>query len=143
MTLYGSGFKRSPDAKVRFASELEFTEVDLVYVSDSEARCVTPARIAPSVTHVTASNDGRQYSGWPLVYAKGSGTFLKSRADSDADASTRRDANGINPSLRSSSGGTSTTPPARTSAAPSRDPRGRPGLGARAGEERRTRGERV
>lgn len=98
LTLYGSGFKRSPDAKVRFASELEFTEVDLVYVSDSEARCVTPARIAPSVTHVTASNDGRQYSGWPLVYAKGSGTFLKFvYDDSDAGCFDCRDANGINP----------------------------------------------
>ena len=128
MTVYGSGFKRSPVAKVRprspsrvqierararntrpidhrtnpthadsarnsnakrlpnafvaktqcrFATENEFDEVELVYVSDSEGRCVTPRRRTPSTAQVTVSNDGRQFSGWPLVYTKGSGTFLK------------------------------------------------------------------
>ena len=48
-----------------------------MYVSDSEGRCVTPRRRTPSTAQVTVSNDGRQFSGWPLVYTKGSGTFLK------------------------------------------------------------------
>ena len=48
-----------------------------MYISDSEGRCVTPERRTPSTTQVTVSNDGRQFSGWPLVYTKGSGTFLK------------------------------------------------------------------
>lgn len=49
----------------------------MVYISDSEARCVTPERRTPSVAQLTVSNDGRQFSGWPLVFSKGSGTFLK------------------------------------------------------------------
>ena len=31
----------------------------------------------PALAHVTVANDGMQFSGWPLVYTKGSGTFLK------------------------------------------------------------------
>ena len=38
---------------------------------------MTPQRRTPSVAQFTVSNDGRQYSGWPLVFTKGSGTFLK------------------------------------------------------------------
>ena len=77
-----SNAKRLPNAFVaktqcRFATENEFDEVELVYVSDSEGRCVTPRRRTPSTAQVTVSNDGRQFSGWPLVYTKGSGTFLK------------------------------------------------------------------
>ena len=51
--------------------------MELLYISDSEGRCVTPSRRTPSTAQVTVSNDGRQFSGWPLVYTKGSGTFLK------------------------------------------------------------------
>ena len=77
LTIYGSGFKRSRVAKVRFATESQFDEVDAEYVSESMIRCVTPKRATPDTAHITVANDGMQFSGWPLVYTKGSGTFLK------------------------------------------------------------------
>jgi hypothetical protein len=77
ITIYGSGFKRSRVAKVRFATEAQFDEVDAEYVSESMIRCVSPPRATPDTAHVTVANDGMQFSGWPLVYTKGSGTFLK------------------------------------------------------------------
>ena len=77
ITIYGSGFTRSRVAKVRFATEAQFDEVDAEYVSESMIRCVSPPRATPDTAHVTVANDGMQFSGWPLVYTKGSGTFLK------------------------------------------------------------------
>jgi len=44
-----------------------------VFISESEVRCVTPQRNGPGTAHITASNDGAQYSGYPLIYTKGSG----------------------------------------------------------------------
>ena len=74
-----------------------------MYISDSEARCVTPARTTPSTSHVTVSNDGRQYSGWPLVYTKGSGTFLKFIFDNSEpgclDCVNSVYGNGLNPTF--------------------------------------------
>ena len=77
VTIYGSRFQRSTNLKVRFAIENEFDEVEATFVSESEIRCVSPERDSVHTAHVTASNDGVVYSGYPLVYTKGSGTFLK------------------------------------------------------------------
>ena len=47
ITIYGSGFKRSRVAKVRFATEAQFDEVDAEYVSESMIRCVSPPCATP------------------------------------------------------------------------------------------------
>ena len=36
-------------------------------------------RINPSTVQITASNDGLQFSAYPLIYIKGSGSFSKAR----------------------------------------------------------------
>ena len=76
LTILGAGFKQSPFLSIRFASDNEFEVVPARYVSASEITCVTPARSMPQTVQVTASNDGAAYSGFPLVYAQGAGTFL-------------------------------------------------------------------
>ena len=73
----------------------------MIYVSESEVRCVTPRRNGPGTAHVTASNDGLQFSGFPLVYTKGSGTFLKFIFDNSnpgcLDCLNSADGTGLNP----------------------------------------------
>lgn len=87
--------------QIRFAIENEFDEVDVIYISESEVRCVTPRRNGPGTAHVTASNDGQQFSGFPLVYTKGSGTFLKFIFDNSEpgclDCINSMDGDGLNP----------------------------------------------
>ena len=77
LTVYGSGFRPSPHLKVRFAVENEIEEVYGTYVSQSEIHCTTPARSTVHTAQVTVANDGLSFSAYPLVYVKGSGTFLK------------------------------------------------------------------
>jgi len=101
LTIYGSGFKRSGSSKVRFAIENEFDEVVPVYYSPSEIRCMTPQRNGPGTAHITVANDGMQFSGFPLVYTKGSGTFLKFIFDNSnpgcLDCLNSADGRGLNP----------------------------------------------
>jgi hypothetical protein len=71
------------------------------YVSDSEAHVVTPTRSSPGTAHVSASNDGSEFSAFPLVYTKGSGTFLKFIFDNSEagclDCLNSADGVGLNP----------------------------------------------
>eukprot|EP00793_Prasinoderma_coloniale_P001378 PRCOL_00005153-RA len=101
VTIYGSRFKRSKYLKVRFAIENEFDEVDATFVSESEIRCISPERDSVHTAHVTASNDGVTFSGYPLVYTKGSGTFLKFIYDNSAPGclDCLQGASGMNPSF--------------------------------------------
>ena len=77
LTIFGSGFQNSPYLSVRFAVETEFDEVLATYVSETQIVVETPERQTVHTTHVTASNDQLSYSGYPLIYIRGSGTFLK------------------------------------------------------------------
>mmetsp|Transcript_32921 Transcript_32921/g.104806 ORF Transcript_32921/g.104806 Transcript_32921/m.104806 type:complete len:1244 (-) Transcript_32921:714-4445(-) len=77
VTIYGTGFTRSPFLQCRFAVEDELDTVFATYLSDSMAVCESPERDTVHTAHVTMSNDGITYSGFPNVYIKGSGTFLK------------------------------------------------------------------
>ena len=56
--------------QVRFSIENEFDEVAVTWYSESEVRCITPDRNGPGTAHITAANDGMQFSGYPLVYTK-------------------------------------------------------------------------
>ena len=56
--------------QVRFSIENEFDEVAVTWYSESEVRCITPERNGPGTAHITAANDGMQFSGYPLVYTK-------------------------------------------------------------------------
>jgi hypothetical protein len=47
-----------------------------VWVSKTRIECVTPTRDSVHTAHVTASNGEGSWSGHPLVYVRGSGTFL-------------------------------------------------------------------
>mmetsp|Transcript_2770 Transcript_2770/g.10043 ORF Transcript_2770/g.10043 Transcript_2770/m.10043 type:complete len:1382 (-) Transcript_2770:89-4234(-) len=102
LTIYGAKFQRSGLLKVRFAIENEFDEVPATYISDSQIVVETPERNSIGTVQVTASNDGSTYSGYPLVYIKGSGTFLKFVYDNSnpgcLDCLNSADGNGLNPS---------------------------------------------
>jgi hypothetical protein len=77
LTIYGGGFTNAPGLAVRFAVENELDEVAAVWISSTRIECLTPHRDSPHAAHVTAGNaiDG-SWSGHPLVYVHGSGTFL-------------------------------------------------------------------
>jgi hypothetical protein len=53
-----------------------YSKVPAVWVSKTRIECVTPTRDSVHTAHVTASNGEGSWSGHPLVYVRGSGTFL-------------------------------------------------------------------
>ena len=68
---------------MRFASENELAVVPGSWLSASAIACETPPRRSAHVAHVTAAHAGA-YSGEPLVYTAGSGTFLLFAYDDSA-----------------------------------------------------------
>ena len=76
VTLRGRGFRRGPGLAARFAAENAVSEVPCIFVSSLEAVCVSPPRLLPHMAHVTATNGGGVFSGYPLVTVKGSGSYL-------------------------------------------------------------------
>ena len=81
VTLRGRGFRRGPGLAARFAAESSVSEVPCRFVSSLEVVCVSPPRSLPHTAHVTASNGGGVFSAYPLVYVRGSGSFLRFEYD--------------------------------------------------------------
>ena len=77
VTIYGRGFQQTPYLQAKFASENEVDSVPCRFVGKSEIVCESPVRNSVGTVQVTASNDGITFSGYELVYIRGSGTFLK------------------------------------------------------------------
>ena len=53
-----------------------YDSVPAVFISKTEVECTTPRRHAVHTAQVTATNGDGAWSGQPLVYIQGSGTFL-------------------------------------------------------------------
>ena len=76
LSIHGGGFRRGPGLAVRFAVENEFAEVPATFISKTHIECVTPQRHGVHTAHVTATNGDGAWSGHPLNFVHGSGTFL-------------------------------------------------------------------